>query len=50
MVKDWHKIEGIKRTRGQSYVGVKLKGLTFDIEKESNNIELIYKDITRIVD
>ena len=50
MVKDWHKIEGIKRTSGQSYVGVKLKGLTFDIEKESNNIELIYKDITRIVD
>ena len=50
MVKDWNKIEGIKGTSGQSYVGAKLKGLTFNIENDSNKIELIYKDITRIVD
>jgi hypothetical protein len=50
LVKDWNKIEEIKRTSGQSYVGAKLKGLTFNIENDSNKIELIYKDITRIVD
>jgi len=50
LVNDWNKIEGIKRTKGQSYVGVKLKGLTFNIENDSNKIELIYKDITQIVD
>ena len=50
LVKDWNKIEEIKRTSGQSYVGAKLKGLTFNIENDSNKIELIYKYITRIVD
>ena len=50
LVKDWNKIEEIKRTSAQSYVGAKLKGLTFNIENDSNKIELIYKDITRIVD
>ena len=50
LVKDWNKIEEIKITSGQSYVGAKLKGLTFNIENDSNKIELIYKDITRIVD
>jgi hypothetical protein len=41
LVKDWNKIEEIKRTSGQSYVGAKLKGLTFNIENDSNKIELI---------
>lgn len=50
MVNDWNKIEGIKKTKGKGYVGAKLKGLTFNIEKDVNTIELIYKDIIRIVD
>ena len=49
-VNDWNKIEGIKRTKGKGYVGAKLKGLTFNVENDSNRIELVYKDITRIVD
>ncbi len=49
-VNDWNKIEGIKTTQGKGYVGAKLKGLTFDVEKKSNKTELIYKDINRIVD
>jgi hypothetical protein len=50
LVNDWNKIEGIKRTQGMGYVGAKLKGLTFNVEKDSNQIEFVYKDITRIVD
>lgn len=49
-VKDWTKIEGIRRTQGKGYVGAQLKGLTFNVEKESNEIELVYKDIERILD
>jgi hypothetical protein len=49
-VDDWYKIEGIKRTKGKGYVGAELKGLTFNVEKKSDNIEFIYKGITGIVD
>lgn len=50
LVNDWNKIEGIKKNEGKAYVGAKLKGLTFDIRKDGNKVELIYKDIIRIVD
>jgi hypothetical protein len=50
LVTDWKKIEGIRRTKGGSYRGAKLKGLTFRIENDSNSIELIYEGLTRIVD
>jgi len=50
LVNDWNKIAGIKKKEGKGYVGAKLKGLTFNIQKDGNKIELIYKDIVRIVD
>lgn len=49
-VKDWSKLKGIKRTKGIGYIGAKLKGLSFIIDKDSLKTEFIYKDITRIVD
>ncbi|MDY0282023.1 MAG: hypothetical protein RBR35_15840 [Salinivirgaceae bacterium] len=50
LVNDWNKIEGIRRTNGQSYSGAELQGLTFNVEKDSNKIELVYNDLIRIVD
>lgn len=49
-VKQWNKIEGIKRTKGKGYIGAKLKNLKLDIYQDSANTELIYKDVDRIID
>jgi hypothetical protein len=49
-VNDWKKIEGIKRTKGKGYVGAELKGLIFNVKKDSNKIEFVYEDLTRIID
>lgn len=49
-VNDWKNIEGIKRTKGVSYIGAQLKGLTFDIITNGESIDFIYKSIERIVD
>jgi|GEM_PF-669551 len=49
-VKDWSMIEGIKRTKGASYKGAELKGLSFEVTKDSAGIEFIYKTLDRIVD
>ncbi len=49
-VNDWNKIEDIKRTKGLGYRGAKLKGLKFDIEKDSIKTYFIYKDIESILD
>ena len=49
-VKQWNKLEGIKRTKGKGYVGAKLKNLKLDIYQDSANTELIYRDVDRIID
>ncbi len=49
-VNDWKNIEGIKRTKGVSYNGAELKGLTFDIVTNGESIDFIYKNIESIVD
>jgi hypothetical protein len=49
-VNDWKNIEGIKRTKGVSYRGAQLKGLTFDIITNGESIDFIYNSIERIVD
>ena len=49
-VSDWKNIEGIKRTKGVSYNGAQLKGLTFDIITNGESIDFIYKNIESIVD
>ena len=49
-VKDWNKIEGIRKTKGMGYRGAKLKGLTFIAEKDSMRTELVFKGLNRIID
>ncbi len=49
-VNDWKNIEEIKRTKGVSYNGAQLKGLTFDIITNGESINFIYKNIESIVD
>ncbi|WP_157716104.1 hypothetical protein [Roseivirga echinicomitans] len=49
-VNDWTNIEGIKKTKGVSYIGAELKGLTFDIITTGESIDFIYKNIESIVD
>lgn len=49
-VNDWKNMEGIKRTKGVSYKGAQLKGLTFEILTNGESIDFIYKSIEGIVD
>jgi hypothetical protein len=50
LVNSWHKLEGIKRTKGQSYSGAELKGLQLNIIPSAWGADLIYKDLEEIVD
>lgn len=50
LVNNWHKLEGIKRTRGRGYSGAELKGLKFDMLLNASGAELVYKDLEKIVD
>ena len=50
LVNNWRKLEGIKRTKGQSYSGAELRGLKLDIEEHSSGANLIYNDVEKIVD
>ena len=50
LVNNWNKIEGIKRTKGQSYSGAELKGLKLDIEENATGSNLVYNDLEKIVD
>lgn len=50
-VEKWDdKIKGIKRTRGESYRGAELRGLTFNIEYDTGNPILVYNNLDRIID
>jgi len=50
LVNNWNKLEGIKRTKGQSYGGAELKGLKLDIQENSSGANLVYNDLEKIVD
>ena len=49
-VENWSKIEGIKRTKGMGYRGAELVGIKFDVVRDSNQTELVYKGIDYIFD
>lgn len=50
LVNKWKKLEGIKRTKGQSYFGAELRGLKLDIEEHPSGANLVYNDLEKIVD
>jgi len=50
LVTNWHKLEGIKRTKGISYGGAGLIGLEFDVVEKPEGTEFIYKDLKWIFD
>jgi hypothetical protein len=45
-VKDWNKLEGIKRAKGVSYKGAELMGLSFEVTKDSAGTEFVYNTIS----
>lgn len=49
-VNDWTNIQGIKKTKGASYIGAELKGLTFNIITKNESIDFVYKSTESIVD
>lgn len=49
-VKDWSRMEDIKRTKGASFKGAELKGLSFDMIRNSEGIEFVYGSLDQIVD
>lgn len=50
LVKNWNKLEGIKRTKGQGYSGAELRGLQIDIQDNPSGAVLVYQDVEKIVD
>lgn len=50
LVDNWGKLEGVKRAQGLGYGGAELRGLQIDIRKDSQEIELVLKDIDYIID
>ena len=49
-VNDWTKLEGIRRTKGESYIGAELEGLQLDVIPDPNGAVFLYRDVERIVD
>ena len=49
-VKEWTKIEGIKKRKGVSYRGAELLGLEFEIYQTDSTTNFIYKNLERIID
>jgi len=49
-VKNWNKIEGIRRTAGEGYFGAELRGLKINIKKEGPGLELVYAGLDKIID
>lgn len=50
-VENWTEdIANIKRVQGKSYRGAKFRGLSFTIEENTDGMELVYKDLERIID
>jgi len=50
-VETWtEKMANIKRVQGRSYEGAEFKGLSFTVEKEGEEIELVYQGFDRMID
>ncbi|MEO6499921.1 MAG: hypothetical protein ABIN95_12935 [Mucilaginibacter sp.] len=50
LVKNWHKLENLKRTGGKGYSGAELRNLELDIIDRDAEPVFIYKDLEEIVD
>lgn len=50
LINDWHKLEGIKHSRGISYQGAELKNLRLDVSYDKGELLLVYRDLEKIVD
>jgi hypothetical protein len=50
LVNDWRKLKDIKSTEGVGYHGAELKDLKISVERGSTEIELLYEDLTYIID
>jgi len=50
LINNWHKLEGIKRTRGISYQGAELKNLQLDLVNVNREPTFVYRDIDKIID
>ena len=50
LVNNWDQIEGIRRTKGQSYQGAELRGLSLIIQKDAEGTNLVYNGLQEIID
>jgi hypothetical protein len=50
LVNNWNKLEGIRRTKGQSYETAELRGLKLVIQENPLGANLVYNDLEKIVD
>ena len=49
-VKDWSKIEGIRKSKGISYRGAELEGFVFEINESNGSTNFVYQTLDQIID
>ena len=49
-VKDWSKIEGIRKSKGISYRGAELEGFVFEINESNGSNNFVYQTLDKIID
>ncbi len=49
-IKDWKKLESVKKSKGKGYVGAEFTNLKFDIIQDSIATKFIYKNYDSIID
>lgn len=47
---NWGKLEDIQRTKGNGYINAELDNLSFDIYRDNDKTELLFKDADGIID
>jgi len=50
LVKNWTKLEELKRTNGKGYSGAELRNLKVEVDNSTAEPTLIYKELEKIVD
>lgn len=50
LVRDWHKLESIRRSKGMGYHGAELSGLKIKPDQTAGKTEFTYVDLDKIID
>lgn len=49
-MKEWDRLENLRKLKGKSYIGAEFTNLVFDIQQGTKQTAFVYKDFGRIID